>query len=179
MRSLSALQQHSHHTNTFSQSVFQRSAPPSSTYPTPPPPGITNSSSSLAFSLGGSNRQSARTTYISENSQAFFDGFLTLKSREIAQVSSHPVDPFIWPISNANHQFVPEPNVNPSSPPNDASRNYSHSFRQPRTPPPRQRDQLLQESPDPLALTTSNSNDSPSAITPCKRKPVVELESPY
>ncbi|KAF5374102.1 hypothetical protein D9615_008832 [Tricholomella constricta] len=69
-------------TNPFAQSMFQRMAPMNA-YPTPPPPGISTSSSSLAYALGGPPSQPLNV-YPPHESQAFFDNFLEEKSREMA-----------------------------------------------------------------------------------------------
>jgi cohesin loading factor subunit SCC2 len=62
--------------------VFQRTAP-STSYPTPPPPGITNSSSSLAFALGNPVTKSTRTVHKSEDSTQYFHNFLEQKTRQM------------------------------------------------------------------------------------------------
>jgi cohesin loading factor subunit SCC2 len=69
-------------TNSFARSVFQRTAP-ASAYPTPPPPGIITSSSSLAFALGHPISSSARPACKADTSTEFFDDFLARKSREL------------------------------------------------------------------------------------------------
>ncbi|GLB45503.1 putative sister chromatid cohesion protein [Lyophyllum shimeji] len=77
-------------TNSFAQSLFQHTSP-AHAYPTPPPPGITHSSSSLAFALGRPPPQPAKT-YPPEESQKFFDNFVEQKSREMAN-ARRPVTP--------------------------------------------------------------------------------------
>lgn len=62
--------------------MFQRTAP-STSYPTPPPPGITNSSSSLAFALGNPVTKSTRTVHKSEDSTQYFHNFLEQKTRQM------------------------------------------------------------------------------------------------
>ncbi|KAG5351628.1 hypothetical protein C0989_005551 [Termitomyces sp. Mn162] len=119
-----------YHTNSLAQALFQHTAP-STAYPTPPPPGITSSSSSLAFALG--KPPSPPAVYPSQQSQQFFNNFLEQKSREI-----------------------------------DVARRLS-------TPPQPPALPLLQESPDPLALT---ANRVPQTVTPRKRKVYVQIESP-
>ncbi|KAG6899686.1 hypothetical protein C0993_007947 [Termitomyces sp. T159_Od127] len=67
-------------TNSLAQALFQHTAP-SIAYPTPPPPGITSSSSSLAFALG--KAPSPPRVYPPQQSQQFFNDFLEQKSREL------------------------------------------------------------------------------------------------
>ncbi|EDR13190.1 uncharacterized protein LACBIDRAFT_292430 [Laccaria bicolor S238N-H82] len=126
-------------TSPFAQSVFQRTAP-NTAYPTPPP-GITPSSSSLAYALGQPppQLQSAAQpkVYRPEESPAFFNQFLEQKTREMVQA----MPPFPAPA-------------------------------RPTTPPSKNRPP--EESPDPLALAPSST----AAVTPRKRKPVVEIVSP-
>ncbi|KAG6831056.1 hypothetical protein H0H87_006298, partial [Tephrocybe sp. NHM501043] len=71
-------------TNSLAHALFQRTAP-STAYPTPPPPGISNSSSSLAFALGRPPSPPP-TIYPPQQSQPFFDNFLEQKSREIDSI---------------------------------------------------------------------------------------------
>ena len=60
----------------FAQSVIHHTTP-SASYPTPPPPGISASSSSLAGALGPSPpRAPPRQTYQPRDSPAFFNNFL-------------------------------------------------------------------------------------------------------
>lgn len=71
-------------TNSFAQSIFDRTAP-SSSYPTPPPPGISAYSSSLAFALGNPNPAPSRPVIFNpSDSTQFMDNFLAEKTREIA-----------------------------------------------------------------------------------------------
>ncbi|KAF8158512.1 hypothetical protein B0H34DRAFT_797892 [Crassisporium funariophilum] len=138
----------SYQTPPFAQSIFQRTAP-STAYPTPPPPGISSSSSSLAFALGGPTQQikqpshSARV-YQPQESHVFYDDFLERKVRQMEAILPPP------PIA---HQ-QPLRSVTPPA----------------KLPPP-------EESPDPLALQ-SLPRPNPLHRTPQKRKPVVEIESP-
>ncbi|KAF9005451.1 hypothetical protein BDQ17DRAFT_1353128 [Cyathus striatus] len=60
--------QSTYQTTPFAQSIFQRTAP-SSAYPTPPPPGIMSSSSSLAYALGGGPSQCPQSRTHSQSSQ--------------------------------------------------------------------------------------------------------------
>ncbi|OBZ71394.1 Protein rad9 [Grifola frondosa] len=99
----SQLYQHSstYQSNPFAQSMFQHSAPAAS-YPTPPPPGIAMSSSSLAYALGEPVPKPARTIYQPEDSAIFFNTFLTQTATEL-DVSRHASD---------NTQLTPpRPNV--------------------------------------------------------------------
>lgn len=69
-------------TNAFAQSIFQRTTP-STAYPTPPPPGITNSSSSLAYALGRPIPSPKPPVYRPEDSTQFFNNFLEQKFHEL------------------------------------------------------------------------------------------------
>ncbi|KAI0927411.1 hypothetical protein AcV5_007956 [Taiwanofungus camphoratus] len=71
-----------YHTSPFAQSVFQHTAP-SAAYPTPPPPGISTSSSSLAHALGEPVPKTPKTQYSSHESSGFFNNFLAQTSAQI------------------------------------------------------------------------------------------------
>ncbi|KAH9923582.1 hypothetical protein B0H21DRAFT_765352 [Amylocystis lapponica] len=73
-----------HQSTPFAQSVFQHTMPTSS-YPTPPPPGITNSSSSLANALGEpiQHQRTTKPVYHPDESPAFFNKFLAQTTAEI------------------------------------------------------------------------------------------------
>ena len=134
-------------TRPFAHSIFQRTAP-SIAYPTPPPPGISASSSSLAFALGGPPSQPkhpppAPKVYQPQDSHAFYENFLEQKSRQI-------------------------------NPPLPSSLVRSDTLRTV-TPPPKAEPIPSEESPDPLAILSPTAD---FAVTPKKRKSVVEMESP-
>jgi cohesin loading factor subunit SCC2 len=74
-------QSSSYHTSAFAQSIFQGTHP-SSSYSTPPP-GITISSSSLAFALGDPASSFAGQIHQPEQSSKFFRDFLSQKTQEI------------------------------------------------------------------------------------------------
>ncbi|KAF9488996.1 hypothetical protein BDN71DRAFT_1531854 [Pleurotus eryngii] len=76
-------------TNPFAQSVFQHMAP-SNAYPTPPPPGFSTTSSSLAYALGAPLSQNSQNqlNHHPQQSAQFFNHFLEDKSREIH--TTHP-----------------------------------------------------------------------------------------
>ncbi|KII90510.1 hypothetical protein PLICRDRAFT_697054 [Plicaturopsis crispa FD-325 SS-3] len=69
-------------TSAFAQSVLQRTAP-ATAYPTPPPPSMTTSSSSLAFALGNPEPRPSPKVYQPEQSNAFFNDFLSQKTQEM------------------------------------------------------------------------------------------------
>ena len=101
-------------TSPFAQSVFQRAAP-NTAYPTPPP-GITPSSSSLAYALGQPppQLQSAAQpkVYRPEESPAFFNQFLEQKTREMVQAmppSPAPARPTTPPSKNLPPEESPDP----------------------------------------------------------------------
>jgi len=146
----------SYQTTHFAQSVFQRTAP-STAYPTPPPPGINTSSSSLAYALGGPSphpqphhQPHPPRVYQPQESQAFYDDFLERKSRQMNQVPT--------PIVKAEPVRL------------------EHA--RPVTPPPKAKQAPPEESPDPLALRSGGATRTmPStSVTPQKRKPVVEIQ---
>ncbi|TFK52693.1 hypothetical protein OE88DRAFT_1628274 [Heliocybe sulcata] len=72
----------SYHSNAFAHSVFQHAAP-SASYPTPPPPGIAASSSSLAYALVEPKPKPTKPTYRPEDSQDFFNDFLSQTGHKI------------------------------------------------------------------------------------------------
>ncbi|KAF9457433.1 hypothetical protein BDZ94DRAFT_1326256 [Collybia nuda] len=78
-------------TTPFAQSLFQRTTP-SNAYPTPPP-GITNSSSSLAYALGPPPPPQQPRIYQPQESPAFFNNFLEQKTREMNAASLVPHRP--------------------------------------------------------------------------------------
>ena len=133
-------------TRPFAHSVFQRTAP-STSYPTPPP-GISASSSSLAFALGPPSQPKHAPpppkVYQPQDSHVFYEDFLEKKTRQI-------------------------------NPPPPSSPVRSDTLRAV-TPPPKVKAMLPEESPDPLAIQSSHTADF--AVTPKKRKSVVEMESP-
>ena len=86
-------------TNAFAQSVLQRTAP-STAYPTPSPPGISPSSSSLAHALGTpSSREQSRPTqspqkvYHPQESRAFYEEFLDRKTQQMIQYAPSSLPP--------------------------------------------------------------------------------------
>ena len=121
---------------------------PSSAYPTPPPPGISASSSSLAFALGGPPSQPKHPP---PSSKVY-----------------KPQD------SHAFYEGFLEQKTRQIIPPQPSSLVHSDILR-PATPPPKPKTILPEESPDPLAIQSHNAG---FAVTPKKRKPVVEMESP-
>ncbi|KAF6755969.1 protein rad9 [Ephemerocybe angulata] len=163
--------QSNYQTPPFAQSVFQRTVP-SSAYPTPPPPAMNNSSSSLAFALGGHMQQPlapapppiahpmpnpVQRPYTAPDSNRYFDNYLDRKL-VTAQAAA--------PVVKASPRPVPMP-----PPP------------APRTPPPRTFPRKTDDSPDPLSLGLSPvkkaaASNNPVSVTPQKRKPVVEIQSP-
>ncbi|KAG8214779.1 hypothetical protein J3R82DRAFT_9915 [Butyriboletus roseoflavus] len=90
---------------TLANSVLQRFNP-TSAYPTPPPPGIRSSSSSLAFALGyPSQVKSQQRVYNPEESGPFFKDFL---NRSAQLLDSKPIQPAstpkpIQPASTPQH----------------------------------------------------------------------------
>ncbi|THH23071.1 hypothetical protein EUX98_g8109 [Antrodiella citrinella] len=73
-----------HQSSAFAQSLFQQSAP-STMYPTPPPPGISTSSSSLAYALGEPPLKPNRTVHRPAESNKFFDNFLAHRTTQAQQ----------------------------------------------------------------------------------------------
>ncbi|TFK69516.1 protein rad9 [Pluteus cervinus] len=144
----------------FAQSVMSRIIPATS-YPTPPPPGISSSSSSLAMALGP----------------------LPTPTRTPASVQQ--------PLYH-QHRLPPPPPPQSlkTMKPADATMFFNefleHKTRemsitecvQPRviTPPPR----IVEphESPDPLTLAPIHPRPVASVVTPRKRKPITQMESP-
>ncbi|KAJ7065085.1 hypothetical protein B0H15DRAFT_872762, partial [Mycena belliarum] len=136
-------------TNPFAQAVLQR-ANPATAYPTPPPPSSSSSSSSLAFALGPPQAQ-PQTVYQPQQSPAFFDQLLEQKSKEMAR-------------SAAPTRNMEERNLRTSA-------TFGRSAVRPSTPPPTGGPPLVEESPDPLAISTTSN-------TPRKRKSITQLNSP-
>ncbi|KAA1473731.1 hypothetical protein DENSPDRAFT_882264 [Dentipellis sp. KUC8613] len=79
--------QPSYPSNAFSQSIFQHTMP-SLSYPTPPPPGIRSSSSSLANALVEPPPRPAQKTYPPQESAGFFNSFLDKSSRELEKAQA-------------------------------------------------------------------------------------------
>ncbi|THH14012.1 hypothetical protein EW146_g6273 [Bondarzewia mesenterica] len=74
-------------TNAFAQSVFQHTIP-SISYPTPPPPGIQSSSSSLAYALGEPPARPQPKIFHPQESASFFNNFLDKSSRELEKAQA-------------------------------------------------------------------------------------------
>ncbi|KAJ7465273.1 hypothetical protein FB451DRAFT_1263153 [Mycena latifolia] len=139
-------------TNPFAQAILQRSNP-ATAYPTPPPASSSSSTSSLAHALGPPQVQ-PQTVYEPQQSPAFFDQLLEQKSKEISR-----------PAAPMQKQKVQEPrDLRPSA-------TFGRTAVRPSTPPPTSGPPVVEESPDPLAISTIS-------ITPRKRKSVTQLNSP-
>lgn len=104
----------------IASSLLQRFAP-TSAYPTPPPPGIRSSSSSLAFALGyPSQVKSQPRVYKPEESGPFFKDFL---HRSAQLLDSKPVQPTNTPQHSPSKvdslppkpppPAVPQPSITP------------------------------------------------------------------
>ncbi|KAH7906512.1 hypothetical protein BJ138DRAFT_1071604 [Hygrophoropsis aurantiaca] len=74
--------QSTYQTPAFANSIFHR-LHPTSAYPTPPPPGIRTSSSSLAFALGPPTTGTANDAPKVDESVPFFDSFLSEKIKDL------------------------------------------------------------------------------------------------
>jgi len=121
---------------------------PSNAYPTPPPPGISASSSSLAFALGGPPSQ--------------------------PKPPPPPPKQYQPQESQAFYEDFLEQKARQINTPRPSSLFHSDTLRAV-TPPPKAKAMLPEESPDPLAI---QSHTAGFAVTPKKRKPVMEIESP-
>ena len=86
--SLLRSQPSSYRPTQFAQNVIQLSVPTSS-YHTPPP-GIMNTSSSLAFALGGPPSAPPAKVYQPASSAEFFDGYIAKAKQEITHPPSTP-----------------------------------------------------------------------------------------
>ncbi|KAJ7164731.1 hypothetical protein C8R43DRAFT_1061973 [Mycena crocata] len=152
-------------TNPFAQSVLQRSIP-ATAYPTPPPPS-SSSSSSLAHALGPPPSQS-RPAYAPQDSLAFFDDLLVQKTREIAG----PSRPAVPKFEEAPAHFLDKapPKRRPPIPSFEVDGSLPTFSGVPvrSSTPPQIRAPVVEESPDPLAIT----------VTPRKRRSVAQLDSP-
>ncbi|KIO02759.1 hypothetical protein M404DRAFT_15882 [Pisolithus tinctorius Marx 270] len=73
----------------LANSVLQRFNP-TSAYPTPPPPGIRASSSSLAFALGNPNKKASERVYKPQESGPFVKDFL---NRSAQLIENKPIPP--------------------------------------------------------------------------------------
>ncbi|TRM61170.1 hypothetical protein BD626DRAFT_502962 [Schizophyllum amplum] len=165
-------QEHAHTTSPFAHSVFQQMTPLNA-YPTPPPQSSRQLKpppvNSLMYALGGApadmNRYQPSPPEPMQSPQ-FFDDFLAARSR---QLDTKP----------QVHHTVQTPSRGSTTvgfPPRSKARLPLPEFEQ--------------ESPDPLALTSSPPKpvDSPSkpkaatfsaaSLTPKKRKSIFQLESP-
>ncbi|KIK26649.1 hypothetical protein PISMIDRAFT_94435 [Pisolithus microcarpus 441] len=103
----------------LANSLLQRFNP-TSAYPTPPPPGIRASSSSLAFALGNPNKRVSERVYKPEESGPFVKDFLnrsaqlieskpippapTMPSKDTLNIDSrsHPLNPPLLPLAEAS-----------------------------------------------------------------------------
>ncbi|EGN98100.1 hypothetical protein SERLA73DRAFT_109431 [Serpula lacrymans var. lacrymans S7.3] len=83
--------QSGYQTPALASSIFQRMTP-ASAYPTPPPPSVTPSTSSLAFALGYPPETPQNVSHRFEDSSSFFNSFLEQQSQGLAQAFSGPND---------------------------------------------------------------------------------------
>ncbi|KAF9220470.1 hypothetical protein BS17DRAFT_739205 [Gyrodon lividus] len=110
----------SYHAPALANSLLQRFNP-TSAYPTPPPPGIRSSSSSLAFALGQPNQvKTQQRVYKPEESGPFFKDFLgrsaqLLDNKPIPPsiTSRHPTPRLEPSPTKPPASVVPEPSVTP------------------------------------------------------------------
>lgn len=135
----------------FAQSVIHHTSP-SASYPTPPPPGISASSSSLAGALGPPPTQKLRQTYQPKDSPAFFNTFLDQTPVQQPRAYTQPARTALPPPRQAQ-QTRPQPIAFADLPMADLG------------------------SPDPLADSRS-SPDKLLPLTPRKRKVEQYMESP-
>lgn len=91
----------------LANSLLQR-LNPSAAYPTPPPPGIQASSSSLAFALGNPNKRPNERVYKPEESGPFFKDFLN-RSAQLLESKSIPSAPSVARKDTAKVESVPRP----------------------------------------------------------------------
>ncbi|EJF61054.1 hypothetical protein DICSQDRAFT_170603 [Dichomitus squalens LYAD-421 SS1] len=149
-------------TTPFAQSVIQHTSP-SASYPTPPPPGISASSSSLAGALGPAPPKPIRQVYQPKDSPAFFSNFL----------NQTPVQPPPR-VATASH---PQP-VRYHQQPSTALYEPPPPSQQSRSAPIPLADIPLVDlgSPDPLEIAPPEPDHLKA--TPKKRKVEQYLESP-
>ncbi|KAG6336273.1 hypothetical protein ID866_2827 [Astraeus odoratus] len=91
----------------LANSLLQRFNP-SSAYPTPPPPGIQASSSSLAFALGNPHKRVNDRVYKPEESGPFFKDFL---NRSAQLLENKPIPPTISVVRKDTPKVQPTPPV--------------------------------------------------------------------
>lgn len=91
----------------LANSLLQR-LNPSAAYPTPPPPGIQASSSSLAFALGNPNKRPNERVYKPEESGPFFKDFLN-RSAQLLENKSTPSTSFVPRKDAVKVESVPRP----------------------------------------------------------------------
>ncbi|KAF9235171.1 hypothetical protein BU15DRAFT_51679 [Melanogaster broomeanus] len=98
-----------YHAPALANSLLQRFNP-SSAYPTPPPPGIRSSSSSLAFALGHPNQgKTQQRVYKPKESGPFFKDFL---NRSAQLLDTQPIPP-----NSAPHHPPLQAEPSPTKPP--------------------------------------------------------------
>lgn len=142
---------------TIANSVLQRFNP-TSAYPTPPPPGIRSSSSSLAFALGyPSQVRSQQRVYKPDESGPFFKDFL---NRSAQLLDSKPVHPAstpkpVQPASTTPQHSPSKVDSLPSKPPPLAVSQPSVTPRKRKSP-----DELI--TPSQKRIHAANPTSSPS-----------------
>lgn len=167
--------QSTYHPLPFAQSVIQRMNPPAA-YPTPPPPGIRSTSSSLAFALGHPltypNQPKPPTEPVHRRKEhvAAFNSFIAQKNREIEM---KPAERAIRGDEPQNSIQPPSQSVAPRS-----VQSNSHVIVQsaPRSPPIH----VPPSTPTPTQLTPRSTAHLPrlsvplapaeNSVTPQKRK---------
>lgn len=149
-------------TTPFGQSVIQHTSP-SASYPTPPPPGISASSSSLAGALGPAPPRPIRHVYQPKDSPAFFNNFLNqtpVQPPPRAATAPH--------IQSLRYHQQPSTPLYEPPPPTQQSRSQ---------PIPLADIPLVDlGSPDPLEIAPTEPDHL--KVTPKKRKVEQYLESP-
>lgn len=142
---------------TIANSVFQRFNP-TSAYPTPPPPGIRSSSSSLAYALGYPNQvKSQPRIYKPEESGPFFKDFL---NRSVQLLDSKPVQP----AKTSQHSPSKADSLPPKQPPPPAIPPPSVTPRKRKSP-----EELV--TPSQKRIHAANSANSPSTLRSTSETP--------
>lgn len=131
---------------------------PTTAYPTPPPPGIRSSSSSLAFALGyPSQAKPQPRVYKPEESGPFFKDFL---HRSAQLLDSKPVQPTNTP-QQSPQKVDPRP---PKQPPPPAAPQPSVTPRKRKSP-----DELI--TPSQKRIQAANPTNSPSTLRSTSETP--------
>lgn len=170
----------------FAQSIYQHAVPTTS-YPTPPPPGVVTSSSSLANALGEPIVRSQKPRHHQNDSARFFNSFIAENSVNLTATTETPSDldrSHLQNVVRDKKEESPDPLTLGQPSPRRSQLNGEHPRKRKHTQELESpsTEQVLAETPSrgsqfagfPRKPSAPSSSDIPSTPTP-KLKPYVEV----